>query len=105
MVLPSGLNLPDTEIAQFCEKWGISKLEVFGSATTRNFKPESDVDLLATFAPESKPGLEFFGAASELSALLRRKVDLLTKKGLENSRNKFRSKKIFESALQVYDRT
>lgn len=104
MVLPSGYVLPEDKVAEFCEKWGITKLEVFGSILTKNFRPDSDIDLLATFDEQARPTFEIFSAANELSKILSRKIDLVSKQGLASSRNKFRSKRIIASALLIYDR-
>jgi len=102
---PSQVILPDEAIARFCGKWGITRLELFGSALTRNFRPDSDLDFLVTFEEGMSPGLNFFQAADELSQILSRKVDLISKEGLGRSRNKFRSKQIFASAQPIYVRS
>ncbi|MCB1202397.1 MAG: nucleotidyltransferase domain-containing protein [Leptospiraceae bacterium] len=105
MELPSGIKIPEDKIAQFCKKWAIVKLELFGSALTKEFNAESDIDFLATFDPDSKHGLESYLALGELSQLFSRKVDLVSKQALLSSRNKYRSQKILSKAILIYDRT
>ena len=71
------------QIAAFCRKHGIRRLALFGSVMRRDFHPDSDVDVLVEFDPDSVPGL--FGLARmerELSAILQRQVDLRTREDL-----------------------
>jgi predicted nucleotidyltransferase len=77
------LILPKEQLAAYCRAHGIRRLAVFGSALRDDFGPDSDIDLLVEFAPDSVPGL--LGIARmerELSALLGRKVDLRTPQDL-----------------------
>ena len=41
-----GLKLPGTELPAYCQRNGIRRLDLFGSATRADFAPQSDVDLL-----------------------------------------------------------
>ena len=62
-----------TGIAAFCQRYGIRRLEVFGSAARANdFDPaHSDADFLVEFASGVQPGLNaIFGAKADLEALL-----------------------------------
>ena len=71
-------------IAAFCREHQISRLALFGSVLRGDFRPDSDVDVLVEFEPESVPGL--LGVARmerELSVILSgRKVDLRTPEDL-----------------------
>jgi len=72
------------KIADFCRRWDITELALFGSVLRDDFGPESDVDVLVTFAPEAHIGFLALGAiAEELSALLGRKADVVPKGGLK----------------------
>jgi uncharacterized protein len=74
-------------IAQVCAKYGIAKLEVFGSAARAvDFSEKSsDADFLVEFLPSTQPGLnEFFGAKAELEMILKRDVDLVQAKAVNN---------------------
>ena len=67
-------------ISAICQRYGISRLEVFGSAARADdFDPAtSDADFLVEFAPDIQPGLQtFFGAKADLEKLLGRGVDLV----------------------------
>ncbi|MCI0676759.1 MAG: nucleotidyltransferase domain-containing protein, partial [Phycisphaerales bacterium] len=89
--------------AEFCRKWDIVRLEVFGSALRDDFGPKSDLDFLITFAPESRHGLlDLIAAEEELEEMLGRPVDLMTRAGIESSRNWIRRREILESARLLY---
>lgn len=73
-------------IGELCRKYGVRKLEVFGSAATGEFDPEtSDIDLIVTFA-ESPERLthRFLGLAKDIEGLLGYRVDLIIDKAFEN---------------------
>jgi predicted nucleotidyltransferase len=73
------ISIPSDEIAAFCQKNGIRKLAFFGSILREDFAEESDIDVLVEFSPEVRVGyLSMARMARELSALLRRPVDLRT---------------------------
>ncbi len=73
------IRLDDERIAEFCRRNHIRKLALFGSVLRDDFRPDSDVDVLAEFRPGQAVG--YIGLAAmerELSALVGRKVDLRT---------------------------
>ena len=74
-------------IAALCRQFGVSRLEVFGSASTGEFDPaSSDYDPIARFS--TQPGVSmarrFLGFSDALEALLERKVDLMTDHAIAN---------------------
>ena len=74
-------------IAAICQRYGIRRLEVFGSAArATDFDPNrSDADFLVEFAPGAQPSLNtFFGAKAALEALLGRRVDLVESGAVRN---------------------
>ena len=74
-------------IAAICQRYGIRRLEVFGSAARANdFDPaHSDADFLVEFASGVQPGLNaIFGAKADLEALLGRGVDLVEPGAVRN---------------------
>lgn len=71
-------QLPRRELADFCRRYHIRRLSLFGSALRDDFSPASDLDMLVEFEPDHIPGLAFFTMQDELSALLQRPVDLNT---------------------------
>jgi len=98
------LSLPYDQIAEFCRKWNVSEFALFGSVLRDDFRPDSDVDVLVTFtSAELTPSLfEHVDMQDELERILGRPVDLVSKKGVELSDNRFRRKAILESAQVVY---
>lgn len=75
------------DIATICQRFHVSRLDVFGSAAREDdFNPvTSDVDFLIEFAEDATPGLQdFFGAKSALEQLLGRAVDLIEPGAVRN---------------------
>ena len=98
------IPVPRDRLASFCRAHGIARLALFGSALRSDFDPESDIDLLVDFAPGRTPGL--LGLADmemDLAAMLGRKVDLVPRGGIEESRNYIRRKAILDSAKTLYE--
>ena len=72
------ISVDPEKIADFCRRHHIRRLAFFGSVVRDDFQPDSDVDVLVEFEPETRVGLRFFAMQDELSELLGRKVDLNT---------------------------
>ena len=93
---------PDA-VAAFCERWHVAELALFGSVLRDDFGPDSDIDFLIGFEAGRSPGL--FGIAEmerELAELSGRRVDLVSRRAVENSRNYIRRKAILQSAETIY---
>jgi predicted nucleotidyltransferase len=78
-------NLP--ALAELCRRFGVRRLDLFGSAATGRFDPlRSDLDFLVEFEtpPAGGFGSPYFRLLEELETLFGRKVDLLTIPGLKN---------------------
>ena len=76
--------LDHNQIAEFCRRWQVAELAVFGSAARGDSRPDSDIDILVTFSPGARIGLIAFSKMQiELSGLLDREVDLVTRSGLK----------------------
>lgn len=97
------LKIPKTQIADFCHRWHITEFAIFGSALRDDFRPDSDIDVLVTFAPEAAWSLlDHVTMQDELETIFGRKVDLLSRRGVERSRNYLRRQAILDSAEVVY---
>ena len=95
--------LPLERIAEFCRRWAIRRLEVFGSALRDDFRPDSDVDLVATYAPEAHWSLlDRVRMKQELEGMLGREVDLLNRRALEKSSKNGRTAAILAQAELLY---
>lgn len=76
---------PDVDldrIAEICQRYGVARLEVFGSVGRGEERPDSDVDVLYELAPGARLGWEIEDLADELSAALGRRVDLVSRRAL-----------------------
>ena len=79
------LAIDQRQLTEFCRKWQVTELALFGSVLRDDFGPESDVDVLVTFAPEAPWSLfDLVDMADELKVMLGRKVDLVESAGLRN---------------------
>jgi predicted nucleotidyltransferase len=87
----------------FCAKYGIRRLEIFGSAARGSARPGSDLDLLVTLddsAPASTGRLlEMAGEAEELAGV---PVDFVLRRSVEESPNHFAREGILKSAVCIY---
>lgn len=102
---PLRIEIPADRVAALCERWGVARLAVFGSVLRTDFRPDSDVDFLATFAPESHLSLlDLAGMQCELEDLVGRPVDLVDAAALSRSRRHRRREAILTSAIPVYER-
>ena len=90
-------------VRQFCERWRVTEFALFGSVLTKEFGPASDIDVLVTFAPEARWTLfDMFRMREELKQMFGREVDLVSRGGLEASRNYLRRKAILSSAQVIH---
>ncbi|MCX7840519.1 MAG: nucleotidyltransferase domain-containing protein [Anaerolineae bacterium] len=101
--MPTSVFPPDVEISNFCKRWKIRELALFGSALRDDFHAASDLDLLVTFAPDAEWGLlDHVQMQLEVEKLFGRSVDLISKRALERSTNWVRREEIFKTAQILY---
>ncbi len=74
------------EIPDLCRRYGVARLELFGSAVGEAFNPRrSDLDFLVEFDADSSRLFDrYFGLKESLEALYGRRVDLVTAGSLRN---------------------
>jgi hypothetical protein len=78
------IRLPKKELTQFCLRYRVQKLALFGSVLSNDFRKESDVDVLVSFQPAARIGfITFSRMQRELSAIFKRPVDLVPMDGLK----------------------
>ncbi|MEA3350624.1 MAG: nucleotidyltransferase domain-containing protein [Chloroflexota bacterium] len=91
------------EIQDFCHRWKIVELSLFGSVLRSDYRHDSDVDLLVTFSSDSRWSLfDMVRMQEDIERILRRDVDLVSREGIEASQNYIRRKAILESAEVIY---
>ena len=97
------ITLPMEAIRAYCRKWGVREFALFGSVLREDFRDQSDIDVLVQFDEEVRRTLfDLVTMTEELEAIFGRKVDLLTRKGVEDSPNYIRRKAILGSARVIY---
>ena len=92
-------SLSEPQISDFCRRWCIRELALFGSALRNDLAADSDVDLLVTFAPQADWSLlDRVRMQMERSELLGRSVDLVSRRAIERSANPIRKREILSTA-------
>ena len=93
---------PDA-VAAFCQRWHVAELALFGSVLRDDFGPGSDIDFLIGFDEAARRTLFDVGRMEEeLREIFGRDVDLVSWRGVENSRNYIRRRAILEAAETIY---
>jgi predicted nucleotidyltransferase len=98
------MNYNQELIDQFCLKWKIKQLALFGSSIREDFNINSDIDCLVTFEPEVIWGFEIAEINQELSTIFNRKIDLVSRKSIELSKNVYKKNEILSSYKIIYDK-
>ena len=97
------IDLPRENIAEFCKKWQIHEFSFFGSVLRDDFRPDSDIDVLVTFEEAAKHTLfDLVHMQDELKQMFGRDVDIVSRRGIESSRNYIRRDAILNSAEAIY---
>jgi len=97
------LGISQEKIVEFCRRWKISRLAVFGSSVRGYLRADSDIDLLATFASDADWSMfDHYRMEDELVKLLGREVDLVSKEAIEESENPIFRREILGSAREIY---
>src|SRR4051794_4135229 len=90
------------KLRDFCHRWKVTEFSLFGSVVRDDFGPESDVDVLVTFAADARWTLfDMSDMSEELRSLFGRDVDLLTRRAVEGSLNPIRKTSILGSAVML----
>jgi len=94
------LEVGTLKIGDFCRKWKVLEMALFGSVLSEDFRPDSDIDVLVSFKNNAGWGLfEFVDMIDELQTIFGRKVDLVEKDSL---RNPFRRQAILAAHEVIY---
>ena len=99
----TAIKLPMEKIEEFCQRWQVMEFALFGSVLREDFHPDSDIDVMVQFHPAAHPTLfDLVTTEDELKILFQRDVDLVTRKGIETSRNYLRREAILSSTQVIY---
>jgi predicted nucleotidyltransferase len=99
------IGVAPAAVAAFARSHRIERVELFGSVLREDFGPASDVDVLVTYEKGGTPSL--LGMAdheTELGAILRRRADLVSRRGIERSGNPARRLEILDGSRTLYAR-
>ena len=101
------LGIAAEKIVEFCDKWGVVELAVFGSVLRADFRAggeqPSDVDVLFTYGKNARKNLMLqVRMQYELVDLLHQEVDLVSKTALLNDPNYIRRQDILGSSVVIY---
>lgn len=97
------IEIPLEKIKKFCTDWQVTEFALFGSVLRDDFRPDSDIDVMVQFDSNAHPtfwSLEQMEA--ELKTIFKREVDLITRQGIETSRNYLRRQEILSSVRVIY---
>jgi predicted nucleotidyltransferase len=94
------IDIPKEEITEFCRRWRIKELAIFGSALRDDFRPDSDVDVLVVLQDDAAWSLfDHIQVEEELKQIFGREVDLVQKRAI---RNPFRRHHILSHHEVIY---
>ncbi|AFY36881.1 DNA polymerase beta domain protein region [[Leptolyngbya] sp. PCC 7376] len=106
VVLNPTVKIPSRALEEICQRWKITELSCFGSVLRDDFRIDSDIDLLVSFAADAK--ITFFNLDTieqEFSELFGdRPIDIVTRHSIENSHNPIRRRNILEHSQVLYNR-
>ncbi|OKH17628.1 nucleotidyltransferase family protein [[Limnothrix rosea] IAM M-220] len=97
------IAIPSEIISEFCQQWRVVELSLFGSVLRDDFHADSDIDVMVQFHPDARPKFTTLDEMqAELQGIFQRKIDLVTRSGIEASRNYLRRQEILSSAKVIY---
>ena len=89
------------QLEDFCRRWQVRQLSLFGSALRNDFKPESDLDFLVGFRKGAEwDALDLFAMQDELEGWFGRKVDLVKDTWIQNP---IRRNRILETRKVLFE--
>jgi hypothetical protein len=84
MIELHSIRIDEEALADICRRYQVKELALFGSVLRQDFGKRSDIDVLVEFQPEAKIGfIAYLSLQEELEAMIGRKVDLVSKRGLK----------------------
>lgn len=94
------IEFDERAVANFCGRWKVVELSLFGSVLGDDFRPESDVDVLVVFEKDAPWSYWDWGAmTSELAVIFGRPIDLVEKRSVVNP---FRRHHILTNRRVIY---
>ncbi|OKH13434.1 nucleotidyltransferase family protein [[Limnothrix rosea] IAM M-220] len=95
------ISFTEADIQEFCERYFVEQLALFGSVLRDDFGVASDVDILVHFPPEKTPSFFTMSEMQDhLTKIFGRTVDLRTPEEL----SPYFREKVLATALVIYDK-
>ena len=99
------VDVPLGAIEEFCRRYQVLEFALFGSVLRSDFRPDSDIDVLVRFEQTARPTLLTLARMEqELERVFQRPVDLVERRGIEQSTNAYIRVPILSSARVIYAR-
>lgn len=106
IALRLGHKEPDkvlTLLKDFCAKYHIAEMGLFGSILREDFNAQSDIDLIVTYSEQSSHTLfDVVRMKDELEEIFGREVDIVNRKAVEMSKNHYRRDSILSDIMVIY---
>lgn len=98
-----GFAYPKKELADFCQRWKVAEVALFGAVLRDDFRPDSCVEVLVTFAAgERWSHFDLINMQNELEQIFEHKLELVERSALEKSVNSIRRKNILSNTEVIY---
>jgi predicted nucleotidyltransferase len=98
--MDANVQLDRNVLTEFCRRWRIRELSIFGSALREDFNPKSDLDFLVSFESGTPLDIDrLLDMKDELEARFGRPVDLVEKEAM---RNPWRRHEILKTRKVIY---
>lgn len=96
------ITIPYEQLDDLCKAYHIARVFLFGSVLRKDFRPDSDVDVLVEFEPDAGVTLLDLAAIQrQLGEMLGRRIDL----GTPGSLSPYIREKVLQTAQVIYERT
>jgi predicted nucleotidyltransferase len=98
------MRLPLDRIAEICPRYGVSELSVYGPILERDLLPEDEVEFLVMFLnDDAGPWMsKFEELENDLSGVMHRRVQVASRRGIEQSTLSPWREQILNSARTIY---
>ena len=101
--MPANIAIDSTRVTEFCQRWGVTELALFGSVLRSDFRSDSDVDVLVSFRDDVRwTLLDLVRMERELAVVLGRRVDLVERQGIERGPNYIRRANILRELEPIF---
>jgi predicted nucleotidyltransferase len=97
------IAIREDRVTDYCRRWKVAEMAIFGSALREDFGPDSDIDILVLFNADARWSLfDLVRMEEELETILGRAVHLVPRQAVEQSENYVRRKSILDNSEVVY---